>query len=472
MNKSVVAIGVVILLVGMVSLGFSETGGFDGELLADEDVPVSTLSPDAKILFNVSEQPTGQRYVVELTGGMGMARTQQREVISTLSTIGVQIERQYTRVANAVTVTADPSQVEQIAEIQDVKRVYRDQLLKGINVDTNSASLAASYASGLDKADYDGSDVMVMVVDTGIRGDLPEFQRDGDSVVNAHFSVFNEQYTHWHGSFIAGILASQGTDDSARGLSPGVDLGSVCCFDDNGEAYLSDILDGLEYIVNWKNTHNQFVIASCSWGITPGTIPCSPDSPGIVCSSTAKLAERYSIPVVASAGNSGSASSTINHPAASPHVIAVGAVDSNLDVTGFSSRGPVTGLGEAKPDVVSYGYNIESIDTDGEKTTASGTSFSAPMITSVVAQMAEKYENMGYEPVNYEQALESSAEDLGRPGADPVYGHGFANATGAFDALGEQAPPTDVFFTGGIMLMAVGGVVTGSGIFADRRRKR
>lgn len=472
MNKAVVAIGVVILFAGIVSVAYSDSGDIGENLLAGRETYVSTASADAKILFNLDEMPSQERYVVELVGPTGdVAVKQQQEITVSLQSIGVQVNRQYNRVANAVTVTGSPSQIEQVAALGQVKRVYRDQLLKGINIEPSASMLAASYASDLDLSDYDGSGTMIMILDTGVNSNLPEFQRDGESIVTASFSVFNEQYTHWHGTHIGNIIGGQGSGDASIGLAPGVNLGSVCCFDDNGEAYLSDILDGLEYVVHWKNTHNEFVVASCSWGIEPGVIPCSPGNPGIVCSSVANLAKRYNIPVVASSGNSGPSSSSINHPAASPHVIAVGAVNQYKEITSFSSRGPVTNLGEVKPDIVAYGYNIESIDENGNPRTASGTSFSCPMVTAVVAQLAEKYADAGYEPLNYEKALESSAVDLGTTGPDDTYGSGFANATGAFTALGGQTPPSDTFFTGGLLLMAIGGVVTGTGVFTDKRKR-
>jgi len=472
MNRTVVTVGIFIILVGLAAFSYSNMDVIReniSDIAVAQRIPASSIDPELKFATPIDESSDVDRYVVELTAPVGMATVQQERLLGTLATIGVQVNRQYTMVSNALTITATPDEIHRVSELGDVQRIYRDRLLHGINTDL-SPSTPSSYARDLDIAGYTGKGVMVMVIDTGINGGLPIFQRDGESVVTEYFSVFNEQYTHWHGTMIGGIIAGQGIDALPPGIAPGSSLGSVCVFDHNGEAYLSDIIDGLEYVARWSISHSQFVVASCSWGIENNILPCTPANPCIVCSSTARLATRYGIPVVAAAGNSGPSPGSINHPAASMDIIAVGAVTSILDISSFSSRGPISGLGEVKPDIVAYGQAIKGVDTSGSIITASGTSFSAPMVTAVVAQIAERYGGSGYSPSHYEMALEQSAQDLGIPGPDDTYGYGFVNATGAFSALGEQTP-TDTYTQSSLIVMLIGGVIAGYGTVSPGKKK-
>ena len=91
--------------------------------------------------------------------------------------------------------------------------------------------------------------------------------------------------------------------------------------------------------------------------------------------------------VVASAGNSGaSANPNIGTPADAENVLAIGAVDANEGYVAFSSVGP-TADERIKPDVVAQGFQAVVSGVNGDITTASGTSFSGPIIAGMVASL-------------------------------------------------------------------------------------
>jgi subtilisin family serine protease len=78
------------------------------------------------------------------------------------------------------------------------------------------------------------------------------------------------------------------------------------------------------------------------------------------------------ITVVVSAGNRGPGSSTISKPGDDPLVITVGAVDdrgstdlADHEIPDFTSRGPTTADGLAKPDLVAPGVHIRSLRVPG-----------------------------------------------------------------------------------------------------------
>ncbi|EAZ83137.1 S8 family serine peptidase [Algoriphagus machipongonensis] len=98
----------------------------------------------------------------------------------------------------------------------------------------------------------------------------------------------------------------------------------------------------------------------------------------------ANIAAQRGILIINSVGNYGPKESTLISPADSEMVIAVGAVDKNLEVSNFSSRGP-TGDGRLKPDLTTYGNGVALIRSNGNLGYSNGTSFSAPQITALAA---------------------------------------------------------------------------------------
>ncbi len=101
------------------------------------------------------------------------------------------------------------------------------------------------------------------------------------------------------------------------------------------------------------------------------------------------MAAQTGILVVTSAGNLGDKNwRYISAPGDSDSVITVGAIDYQRQVASFSSRGP-TADGRTKPDVVAPGVGVLVYDRKGKLTTGYGTSFSAPLVTSLAAGLLQ-----------------------------------------------------------------------------------
>ena len=99
----------------------------------------------------------------------------------------------------------------------------------------------------------------------------------------------------------------------------------------------------------------------------------------------ANIAFSKGMVVVASAGNSGnSANPNIGVPAEATNVLAVGAVQFNEQYAAFSSIGPSFD-GRIKPDVMAKGQSTTLANTTGNVVTASGTSFSCPVMAGAIA---------------------------------------------------------------------------------------
>ena len=98
----------------------------------------------------------------------------------------------------------------------------------------------------------------------------------------------------------------------------------------------------------------------------------------------ANIAAQRGILIVNSVGNYGPKESSLVSPADSEMVLAIGAVDKELNVSNFSSRGP-TGDSRIKPDLATYGNGVALIRSNGNLGYSNGTSFSAPQITALAA---------------------------------------------------------------------------------------
>ena len=260
-----------------------------------------------------------------------------------------------------------------------------------------------------------GKGIGVAVVDTGIAGDLPDFQgADGKSRVIANVTV-NPNATNardgvGHGTHVAGLIAGNGgmRSDALKGkyigVAPDANLIAVKISDDHGDTTLADVIAGLQFVVEHKSDLGIRVVnlsLNSSVAEPAATDPLD---------AAAEVVWQNGIVVVAAAGNRGAASdATWYAPANDPFVITVGAVDDggskalNDDaVTNWSSRGP-TQAGLAKPDVLAPGSQVvaplapnadyasqcASCVVDGAYLRLGGTSMAAAVASGAVADILQ-----------------------------------------------------------------------------------
>ena len=101
----------------------------------------------------------------------------------------------------------------------------------------------------------------------------------------------------------------------------------------------------------------------------------------------ANIAASKGILLIVSAGNSGT---VVSAPADSPYVLAVGAINEDGLLAGFSSRGTYT-PDVFKPDVVAQGQSTLLISVEGTYLRQNGTSFSGPIISGFAAGIWQAY---------------------------------------------------------------------------------
>ena len=138
----------------------------------------------------------------------------------------------------------------------------------------------------------------------------------------------------------------------------------------------------------------------------------------------ADIAAALGLAVVTSAGNEGSSDWLyITAPADADSVITVGAMRADSTKASFSSIGP-TADGRTKPDVMALGVSVVIARPTGGYGTGNGTSFSAPAVTGVVAQMLQA--NPTLDPVAVRDVLRATASQSDAP--DNERGWGVVNA--------------------------------------------
>ncbi|MGZ5474363.1 MAG: S8 family serine peptidase, partial [Thermoanaerobaculia bacterium] len=128
---------------------------------------------------------------------------------------------------------------------------------------------------------------------------------------------------------------------------------------------------------------------------------------------------------------------TLGTTAAAKNVIAVGAVDANKNIVGFSSRGPAKD-GRIKPDLVARGSGVHSSAPTDSYMNLSGTSMASPAVAGMAALITEQWKrSYGTQPsaAAVKALLIAGTEDLGNPGPDYTFGYGLANAKNSVDLI-------------------------------------
>jgi len=320
-----------------------------------------------------------------------------------------------------------------------------------------------------------GRGVGVAVIDTGIAGNLVDFQTPGwqgsrviaSAVTNPCASDAQDHYGH--GTHVAGLIAGNSllypTDQSVfgkyMGVAPRANLVSVKVSDDDGNTTVLDVIYGIQFAVDNKSAYNIRVINLSLSSAAAESYTTDPLDAAV------EQAWNSGITVVAAAGNEALAGDGVTYsPANDPWVITVGALDdkgtmTRLDDTlaPWSSRG-LTQDGVRKPEVLAPGVGLVSTlatnsdfarmcpacIVDGRYFRAGGTSMATGVVSGVAALLIEAHPN--WTPAQVKGALQATVVDV--PGAG-----GVIDANAALDASSTAtvnlAPNTLIDPTSGLI---------------------
>ena len=396
-------------------------------------------TPKGRIRWAVAALAIAATAALPATAGAGSARSQvivQLDAGSSAAAVKAQVREyggQVTRdlpIINGFAAKLSDGAAASLQRFDGVRQVTKNTAIEpqGVNV----AELKTAYPSSVDaieawnkpEANVTGKNVGVAVIDTGIAGQMKDFEEKGPSkasrvvasVVTNPYAT-NAKDTYGHGTHVAGIIAGNGTERSNGdllknkyiGVAPEADLVSVKVSDDLGNATVLDVIYGLQWVVDFKSQYNIRVVNLSLESTTPSSYMTSPLDAAV------ESAWLKGLVVVAAAGNRGSDADAVQYaPGNDPYVISVGALDDQMSQADgddsratWSSRG-ITQDGFSKPEIHAPGARIVSTLAPGstfaslcptcivdlEMIRAGGTSMAAPMVSGAAALLLQKYPNL------------------------------------------------------------------------------
>lgn len=226
----------------------------------------------------------------------------------------------------------------------------------------------------------DGAGVNIAIVDTGVT-DHHDFEgRLQEPCFTAHtFGGCTDR--HGHGTHVAGTSASK-----TYGVAKAANLYAVRVLNENGSGSDTDVIQGIEWVIEKKGELGGEWIINMSLGGSP-----APALDAAVC----KAIEAGVTNVVAAGNDTDDA---YNHsPARVKQAITVGASQNGDSTAYFSNRGPGV-------DLYAPGVGILSTKPGGGTDTMQGTSMASPHVAGAAALFAE-----GKTPAEIEAAIVESA---------------------------------------------------------------
>jgi serine protease AprX len=253
-----------------------------------------------------------------------------------------------------------------------------------------------------------------------------------------------------HGSHVAGLAAGNGANSNGKyvGVAPQANVINVKIGDDQGFATISDVINGLQFVLDNQARYNIRVVNLSLKSDVAQSYTTDPLDAAV------ELLTFRGILVVVAAGNLGSASDAVSYaPANDPFVLSIGALDDmgtadrdDDQVPSWSSRGK-TQDGFAKPDVSVPGRHLISVLSPGS---VLATAFPANVVGNDYFQLSGT--SMAAGVASGAAALAINAHPSWTPGqvklafmqkSDSISGSGNARIALVDRVVAMTTPPTD-----------------------------
>lgn len=307
--------------------------------------------------------------------------------------------------------------------------------------DTKGRSLHRSNVINSDYATgrhYDGAGVTVAIADDGFVGPHIDF--------TGRITNFATGSGSTHGDMTSGICAGAGNlNPTIRGMASGADL------------YTFDI-GSYPQVVDAVANFNNYGIVIASTSYSQGCNEYTSDTQF----GDQLLYDNPQLQFVFSGGNNGSGNCGYGAGGSwgnitggykqGKNVVACGNLDALEVLDPSSSRGPASD-GRIKPDICANGRDQMSTDENNTYQVGGGTSAASPGIAGIFGQLYQAYKEL-FSASNPPAALIkasmlNTAEDIGNPGPDFIYGWGRVNALRALRTLEDSRFITDSIGQGG-----------------------
>lgn len=289
-------------------------------------------------------------------------------------------------------------------------------------VSTVTVPLGQSYAQiGVDhlwSLGLSGKGVTVAVIDSGVNAHpdivdnlLPgyNYSLTDEEIAADPGAVYTTYDKHRHGTMVAGLIAANG--NHYRGIAYEAKIVPIKCFrDSDGKADIDDLAQAMIDAVDIYNC--DIINMSCGVNIDYTSLRIA-----------ASYVASKGVPIIAAAGNSGSASSVTDaccYPASIDSVVSVANIQKDDTLKSSSQKNDMVDV--AAPGT--YIYGLEANNSSGYCYN-SGTSFACPITSGVAALMLQADPTIN--DVEMQSILQQTAFDLGDAGKDVKFGYGKVN---------------------------------------------
>jgi subtilisin family serine protease/uncharacterized protein (DUF2345 family) len=416
--------------------GVTFTGADNKISTGDKVVGLQSIDPELAITLNQATDDSSINAIIVFH------QYPTTNEIGQLRQIGILGGTLY-RVLPMISISATRHQIAAASRLPQVRSIYGNRTLNFNSDSYLNATQTNRVATDRDLQiknagmPVSGRGVTVAVLDTGVNAAHNDLA--GKVVQNVRLNdtqsaplgfmnpasvenLVNTDLVSGHGTFVAGLIAASGVSSGGKynGVAPGANILGLSA----GDLNLSFVLAGFDYLLERGAQYNVRVV-NCSF--SANTVFDVNDPVNIA---TKILTER-GISVVFSAGNSGAGNGTLNPYSVAPWVVSVGATDEKSRLAAFSSRGTFEDVLQ-KTSLVAPGVNVVGLRSVGTQTgtlgvagadaqrlsvgempfytTASGTSFSAPIVAGTIALMLEANSNL--RPAEIKDILQRSATPL------------------------------------------------------------
>lgn len=254
------------------------------------------------------------------------------------------------------------------------------------------------------RQDSCGGGVTIGMVDTGINLDHPTF-RGAELVIETLSDDASSNEGLQHGTAIASLLVGA-PDTRSPGLVPGATVIAINAFHQRHGDERADAFSLIEALDRLAADGVQVINLSLAG-------PRNTALEGLV----SRLVNERNIVLVAAAGNAGPRSDPL-YPAAFEDVIAVTAIDRERQIYRWAVQGDYI-------DLAAPGVAIWTAASVSGARWQTGTSFAVPFVSAAAAMLRETQPELS--AVEIREMLTQTAEDLGEPGVDPVFGAGLVS---------------------------------------------
>ncbi|MBQ9429465.1 MAG: S8 family serine peptidase [Clostridia bacterium] len=255
-----------------------------------------------------------------------------------------------------------------------------------------------------------GEGVRIAVIDSGI-AEHPELGDRVTARVSYLENVDAAGDSVGHGTFVAGMIAAGADGAGIVGMAPQAELVSLKCFTQDHTTVVSEIVGAIYDAVDFYHCK----ILNMSFGVPKNTLTLQ---------NAIDHAVESGCIVVAAVGNYGT--TAYYYPAACAGVIGVGAVNADRAQSSFSQRNDSVWI-------TAPGESVIGLYLDSGYAQASGTSFSAPLVSGAIALLLPFAPDA--DAAFFLDLFSRCSDDLGEAGYNPLYGYGLLNVERCLNSL-------------------------------------